>query len=791
LASLYTDATLTTTLSNPLTADSKGNFYFYVSGSAAPLTVQIYGKSVSTYVMTDQTPGISPIGNLSFKTVNNVLFADQFPGSDIGEKINNAYMSLPTGGGTIVISAGVYSYSTPINLSTNAKPVILSGMGNTSTILQYTPTTGVALTLNPGQVLSYLPSPTIVSSGVRDLSLVAVNGPGTATGMVVGGTLGVSGGYFENVLITGFNLDLQLADHDQSISFVHCFLYGGNQLISASGNSSSGETIAFYGCQLSNAVNHANAIYIDGTGDAFIFQVSFIHCSFDYGAQVYVKAANVRILGGHAENADNNYFFIADANARLSIIDTTVDSMSTFSSAIVHALAGSQVNIINLIGALSQSQAYSMVTADSGSRVSIVGGSTLNVAGWWNNQPWTGTGKVTFYATATTGDMPSVFPSGSVTTIDLYPGAVVTDRLNSCLSAASTSTLTCDARSLTGSLSGTSFTIPDNTALLLGNVTLLLSPGAGNFAVTMGNNSRLEGMAPGFGSVVSPTRLRIQNSAGHGIHFKCTTTNPCTTGSTTQAPIIRNIELNNQNATNTGIGIDWSGVQHGEFSNVWVHQWGIASLCNSTAFTASENGFYNFFSNDLTGTEVGLVVQGTCNSNNWFNPHIIVSSSSGSKAIQFGSTSGTQPNENSFFGATLESGVAGTSTALNVDGGSELRMFGGRFEGFATALATNGANCTNILRVVLDNPRFIGNTTNISNSCTQVEVRGVRAKGTATLASGSATVTFTPSYQVAPTCQCTDTTSAAAVKCTPTASSLSIAGTGTDVVSYVCEGNPN
>jgi hypothetical protein len=375
--------------------------------------------------------------------------------------------------------------------------------------------------------------------------------------------------------------------------------------------------------------------------------------------------------------------------------------------------------------------------------------------------------------------------------INWYSGNTITDQLQACLNAASTSNLTCDARPLTGTYSGTSFTIPDQTRLLLCNITLLLSPGTGNWAITMGNNSVLEGCAPGFGSAVSSTRLRIQNSAGNGIHFKCTNSNPCTSGATTQAPIIRNIELNNQNSTNTGIGIDWSGVQHAEINNVWVHQWGIASLCNSTTFTASENGFYNFFSNDLTGTEVGLVVQGTCNSNNWYNSHIIVSSSSGSKAIQWGSTSGTQPNENSFFGMTLESGVAGKSTAINIDGSTEFRMFGGRFEGFATAIQTNGSNCANIQRVVFDNPRFSNNTTNISNTCTQVEVRGPRNRGTVTLASGAATVTFTPSYQVAPLCQCVDTTSAAAVKCTPLSGSLSITGTGTDVVSYVCEGNPN
>lgn len=378
----------------------------------------------------------------------------------------------------------------------------------------------------------------------------------------------------------------------------------------------------------------------------------------------------------------------------------------------------------------------------------------------------------------------------SATYIADFPGVVATDRLNNCLTAASATTLVCDATALHGTLTGTAFTIPAKTWLKTGLVTLNLSPGAGNFAIVMADTARWSGFSSGFSSLHPGTVVAIQNSGGHGIRFNCTNTNPCTTGGVTQSPVIEGVEIRNANGTNTGIGIDWSGVQHGTFFNMWVHQWGIASLCNSTTFTASENGFYNFFTSDLSGSELGMVVQGTCNSNNWYNGHIIQSSTVGSKAVQLGSTSGTQPDENSWFGMTLEGAGGNVNTGVNIDGLLGFRSFGGRFEGFLNGIATNGANCANISRVIFDNPWMSSNTTNVSNTCTQLDVRGVRTRGTVTLAAGVGSATFTPAYQAAPTCQCTNTSNANAVKCLPAAGSLAVTGTGTDAIAYVCEGNP-
>ncbi len=63
--------------------------------------------------------------------------------------------------------------------------------------------------------------------------------------------------------------------------------------------------------------------------------------------------------------------------------------------------------------------------------------------------------------------------------------------------------------------------------------------------------------------------------------------------------------------------------------------------------------------------------------------------------------------------------------------------------------------------------------------------------GTVTLSSGSGSKSFTGTWTSAPVCTCTDTTSAAAVQCSTTAATLSVAGTGSHVIAYHCVGNPN
>lgn len=60
--------------------------------------------------------------------------------------------------------------------------------------------------------------------------------------------------------------------------------------------------------------------------------------------------------------------------------------------------------------------------------------------------------------------------------------------------------------------------------------------------------------------------------------------------------------------------------------------------------------------------------------------------------------------------------------------------------------------------------------------------------GTVTLSTGAGTATFAPAYSSTPNCVCSDATAAAAVKCSQTATTITVAGTGSDNVSWLCVG---
>jgi hypothetical protein len=60
--------------------------------------------------------------------------------------------------------------------------------------------------------------------------------------------------------------------------------------------------------------------------------------------------------------------------------------------------------------------------------------------------------------------------------------------------------------------------------------------------------------------------------------------------------------------------------------------------------------------------------------------------------------------------------------------------------------------------------------------------------GFLTLSGGTQTYTFSATYATAPVCTATDTTAANVVKASASTTVLTITGTGTDVVSYICIG---
>jgi hypothetical protein len=62
--------------------------------------------------------------------------------------------------------------------------------------------------------------------------------------------------------------------------------------------------------------------------------------------------------------------------------------------------------------------------------------------------------------------------------------------------------------------------------------------------------------------------------------------------------------------------------------------------------------------------------------------------------------------------------------------------------------------------------------------------------GTCTLGTSCA-ITFSTAYTSTPVCVGTDQTAAEAVRAAPTASGVTFTGTGTDVIAWMCIGNPN
>ena len=115
---VYSNQALTTALPQPLTADNYGNFTFWAAPGAYYFTVTGQGAASSSYQLTLPF-GVSGTYNATAKSIEQVRYADQFPGSDIGAEANAAIADLDAQGGIVVIPAGNYSLSTSMALKSN------------------------------------------------------------------------------------------------------------------------------------------------------------------------------------------------------------------------------------------------------------------------------------------------------------------------------------------------------------------------------------------------------------------------------------------------------------------------------------------------------------------------------------------------------------------------------------------------------------------------------------------------------------------------------------------------
>lgn len=135
-------------------------------------------------------------GKAVTKHLNNIRFADQFAGADMGAKINAAIADCPAATGCwIMVPQGSFSYSQTILFDRQIK---LIGAGKAATTLTYTGT-GNALKINNNLF------------DVEGLTLDGSTGPASATVLLQDdGVKSVANGVFRDVTIVGGNIGLHL-----------------------------------------------------------------------------------------------------------------------------------------------------------------------------------------------------------------------------------------------------------------------------------------------------------------------------------------------------------------------------------------------------------------------------------------------------------------------------------------------------------------------------------------------------------------------------------------------------
>jgi hypothetical protein len=249
----------------------------------APTVTGIQGKPVSASI---PKLGQSQVRDAAFDVPSQIggLDVTTFVGSDIGAKISAAVAALGSLGGELYIPAAssCYSYSTPIVLPFSS--IKLNGGGKYATCLQYTGTSGVALTAKNW-------------STVSNLKLLGPGGTG-ATGLLVEGAYS----NFDHLVINGFGLGLTFGNNTYQDNFSDVNIETNNQNIYyPTGLTNSGENISFELSTISGGGTFTNCFQIGTPGTLVGAELSFADTSFDT-CQVVNNEGILKVYGGHFED---------------------------------------------------------------------------------------------------------------------------------------------------------------------------------------------------------------------------------------------------------------------------------------------------------------------------------------------------------------------------------------------------------------------------------------------------------------------------------------------------------
>lgn len=399
-------------------------------GGGATLTATQNGFGSSGNALTgDPTYTFnSTTKNEQVPSINQTIYIDgvKYPQSDIGAGINAAYAALPANGGTIIIpaSATCYQTSTAMNFATEGKfPLIVSSPGG-SACIQWTSTTGTAITFNSGEgVLATHPR----AFGLRDIELVGPNGSTgptnictslsgvTATALLLGGTNGAEGFGAYGININCFGTGVTYGNNTWGTLFKHGTIRNNTKDLNITGSlSNTGEQLAFDEISWIYDLASAPACVVNMNPTGITLETEFVNNSFD-GAE-FCPLGISHLINPHFENPGNNMTFPFIVNsANLEILGGTFleDYTSTFVPNEYIANTGNNaVLLLHGFNAYAGS-VLSYFVGDANNAVTNIDGLMTGTFSWsaWINHTGTGTCLIDGYGTASgVGDFYSCQP---------------------------------------------------------------------------------------------------------------------------------------------------------------------------------------------------------------------------------------------------------------------------------------------------------------------------------------------------------------------------------------------
>lgn len=300
--------------------------------------------------------GLSSIHSTS-DTIEQVVFADQFPGADIGDQINHAIAALPGGCGVVQIPNGTYTFGTTI-----VKPrcILLEGQGAAATLLDWTPAAGAAIVIGDGSGTT-----TYNHGGVRDLRLSGPGESSQAIGLWLGGDP------------SGLMLPANYLADNQDLSHLDVRLFGigiewgsnawldtffdtsvDNNTVGIAGSlaaTNSGENNRWFG----------GAVFNNGSGavasSAGVADLSFFGTSFDFNndstsggpdSSLPAIAAPFQCLGCHFEQwsgpfVEANWYLVAGGTALLDSAAAITTPAMFVETGIDSQVALTDVNVLS------------------------------------------------------------------------------------------------------------------------------------------------------------------------------------------------------------------------------------------------------------------------------------------------------------------------------------------------------------------------------------------------------------------------------------------------------------